>query len=199
MQGDRRERRSKVLRQRLLAGAAVIACAPFATVAAAQTGVEPTPPPTADGLAPEAVYVEADGVRQEGDVVTAEGTPENRVYLRTRGHTLRGESVSYDLNAGSAAAVGQVEAVAPDGTVVHASRLELDQNELDLLKKAGLDPEQVVKEFSDEIPGIWYIGYPGGCEYVSGVDDRDIRIDELVKKGYDVDDIHVFPAEHEMN
>ena len=30
----------------------------------------------------------------------------------------------------------------------------LDQNELDLLKKAGLDPEQVVKEFSDEIPGI---------------------------------------------
>ncbi len=75
----------------------------------------------------------------------------------------------------------------------------LDQNELDLLKKAGLDPEQVVKEFSDEIPGIWYIGYPGGCEYVSGVDDRDIRIDELVKKGYDVDDIHVFPAEHEMN
>ena len=127
MQGDRRERRSKVLRQRLLAGAAVFACAPFATVAAAQTGAEPTPP-TADGLATEAVYVEADGVRQQGDVVTAEGTPENRVYLRTRGHTLRGESVSYDLNAGSAAAAGQVEAVAPDGTEVHASRLELDQN-----------------------------------------------------------------------
>lgn len=127
MQGDRRERRSKVLRQRLLAGAAVIACAPFATAAAAQTGARPAPPP-ADGLAPEAVYVEADTVRQEGDVVTAEGAPDNRVYLRTRGHTLRGESVSYDLNAGTAAAAGRVEATAPDGTVVHASRLELDQD-----------------------------------------------------------------------
>lgn len=126
MQGDRRERRSNVLRRRLLAGAALIVCAPLATVAVAQTGPEPTV--ASDGLPPDAAYVEAESARRDGDVITAQGTPENRVYLRTRGHTLRGESLSYDLSAGTAAAAGRVEAVAPDGTVVHASRLELDQN-----------------------------------------------------------------------
>ena len=129
MQGDRRERRSNVLRHRLLAGAALIACAPLATpvLAQAQPSAQPSAP-AADGLTPDAVYVEAESARREGDVVTAEGGPDDRVYLRTRGHTLRGESVSYDLAAGTAAAQGQVEATAPDGTVVHASRLELDQD-----------------------------------------------------------------------
>ena len=129
MQGDRRERRSNVLRHRLLAGAALIACAPLASPALAQTASgAPQSAPAADGLAPDAVYVEAESARRDGDVVTAQGGPDDRVYLRTRGHTLRGESVSYDLAAGTAAAQGQVEATAPDGTVVHASRLELDQN-----------------------------------------------------------------------
>jgi len=126
MQGDRRERRSKVLRLRLLAGAALAACAPFATTAAAQETPNAAPP--ADGLPPEAVYVEADSARREGDVIVAEGTPQERVYLRTRGHTLRGERATYDLQAGTATAEGRVEATAPDGTVVHASRLELDQD-----------------------------------------------------------------------
>ena len=126
MQGDRRERRSNVLRRRLLAGAALAVCAPLATGAVAQTGPETAG--SSDGLPPDAVYIEAESARREGDVVTAQGTPENRVYLRARGHTLRGESLSYDLSAGTAAAAGRVEAVAPDGTVVHASRLELDQN-----------------------------------------------------------------------
>lgn len=124
MQGDRR---FDAFKARLLAGAALVACAPLATPAWAQT-----PPPAAaapsDGLPYEAVYVDADNARREGDNIIVSGTPENRAYVRTRGHVLRGENLSYDLNAGSATAEGRVEAIAPDGTVVYASRLELDEN-----------------------------------------------------------------------
>ena len=74
MQGDRR---FDAFKARLLAGAALVACAPLATPAWAQT----TPPAAAapsDGLPPEAVYVDADNARREGDNIiqaqTVEGT-----------------------------------------------------------------------------------------------------------------------------
>lgn len=126
MQGDRHDRRRNAFRARLLAGAALLACAPLATPVLAQTDARPTAP--SDGLAPNAVYVDADNAQRVGDSIVVSGTPENRAYVRTRGHVLRGENLSYDLNAGSATGEGNVEAIAPDGTVVYASRLELDQD-----------------------------------------------------------------------
>ena len=131
MQSDRRPRRFIDFRQGLLAGVALAAWAPLASsaLAQAQPAAEVrTPAPAADGLPEGAVYVDAASATRQGDVVTAVGTPDQRVYLRTRGYVLRGESLSYDLLAGTAAADGRVEAVAPDGTVVYASHLELDKD-----------------------------------------------------------------------
>lgn len=129
MQSDRRPRRFIDFRQGLLAGVALAAWAPLAASALAQTPTDQTQPvPASDGLAEGAVYVDAASATRQGNVVTAVGTPDQRVYLRTRGHVLRGESLSYDLLAGTAAADGRVEAVAPDGTVVYASHLELDKD-----------------------------------------------------------------------
>ncbi|MBX4159108.1 hypothetical protein K4A07_18465, partial [Lactiplantibacillus plantarum] len=114
MQGDRQDRRRNAFRARLLAGAALVACAPLAAPAWAQT---PAPTTAAvqvvapsDGLAPDAVYVDADHARRVGDSIVVSGTPDNRAYVRTRGHVLRGENLSYDLNAGSATGEGDVEA-----------------------------------------------------------------------------------------
>ena len=126
MQCDRRHRRFNGLRQGLLAGAALVVCAPFATTVAAQTAQPATP--ADDGLPDQAVYLEATEATRQGDVITATGTPENPVYARSRGHVLRGESLSYDLQAGTATAAGHVEAIAPDGAVVYASRLELNKD-----------------------------------------------------------------------
>ena len=133
MQGDRHDRRRNAFRARLLAGAALVACAPLATPVFAQADARATPPAVqisapSDGLGPNAVYVDADNAQRVGDAIVVNGTPENRAYVRTRGHVLRGESLSYDLNAGSATGQGDVEAIAPNGTVVYASHLELDQN-----------------------------------------------------------------------
>lgn len=131
MQNDRRPRRFIDFRQGLLAGVALAAWAPLASsaLAQAQPAAEVrTPAPAADGLPEGAVYIDAASATRQGDVVTAVGTPDQRVYLRTRGHVLRGESLSYDLQAGTAAGDGRVEAVAPDGTVVYASHLELDKD-----------------------------------------------------------------------
>ncbi|MBN9464630.1 LPS assembly protein LptD [Brevundimonas sp.] len=131
MQNDRRPRRFIDFRQGLLAGVALAAWAPLASSALAQA--QPAaqvraPAPAADGLGDGAVYIDAASATRQGDVVTAVGTPDQRVYLRTRGHVLRGESLSYDLQAGTATGDGRVEAVAPDGTVVYASHLELDKD-----------------------------------------------------------------------
>lgn len=82
--------------------------------------------PGADGLTPQSVYVESDAAERTGDVVTAEGSPENRVLARFQDHTLQAENVTYDLQSGVAAASGHAELTAPDGSVVHASRIELD-------------------------------------------------------------------------
>ena len=134
MQRDRSASLGTEYRARLLAGAALIACAPlaFAAPALAQT-VAPSPltpapvAPVSDGLAPSAVYIEADSTRRDGDVITATGENE-RVLARFQSHTLRAGNVSYDLNRGVATADGAVELVSPDGDVVNASHIELDSD-----------------------------------------------------------------------
>lgn len=130
---DRRIPREGALRVRLLAGAAVIACIPalpvMAQVAPASgQSAASTNTPGADGLAPGEIYVDADSASRQGDVVTANGTAEDRVFARVRNHSLRAEEITHDLKNGVTTAAGQAEVVAPDGTVVHASRVELDSD-----------------------------------------------------------------------
>ena len=129
MQRDRRAPLSGVLRTRLLAGVAVIACAPWlASTAMAQTA--PRTPPTvgADGLTSEAVYIDAATAGRQGDVITAEGANGDRVIARFRGHLLRAGRVSYDMGQGTASAADRVELIDPQGTTIYARMLELDEN-----------------------------------------------------------------------
>lgn len=123
MQADRRAHRGQGFRTRLLAGVA-LACAPGAALA--QTPAMPqTPGP--DGLTPEAVYIDARDVNREGDVVILNGGPgPDRALARFQGHTLRAETIRYDLAGGIGGAERQVELVSPQGDVIFASMIELD-------------------------------------------------------------------------
>ncbi len=103
-----------------------MACAPWlATTAVAQTAPQ-TPP--ADGLPPEAVFIDAAAVARQGDLITAEGTQDQRVLARFRGHTLRAGRLAYDMSAGTAAAADRVELIDPQGARIYASLLELDRD-----------------------------------------------------------------------
>ncbi|MFC5371173.1 LPS-assembly protein LptD [Brevundimonas faecalis] len=121
------------MRVRLLAGAALIACVPglpaLAQTAPPQTASATAPTtPGPDGLTPEAVYIDADVAQRQGEVITAEGSEQDRVLARFQQHNLRAREVTYDMQSGVATATGQAELTAPDGTVVHASRIELDSD-----------------------------------------------------------------------
>ena len=119
--------RKNALRDRLLAGAALLACAPLPAMA--QTAPAQTPPPAVvqDGLTPDAIYIEADQAGRQGDVISATGE-RDRVYARFQGHTLRGRAVTYDIAQGIGTADGDVELVDPDRNTVFASHLELDSD-----------------------------------------------------------------------
>jgi len=127
MQRDRRAPDLGALRYRLLAGAAAIALSSLAGAAQAQQVPAATSPSPAgaDGLTPEAVYIEADSAGPTGDMITAEGAGADRVLARFRGATLRAGTVTYDLGLGIATADRQVEFSDPEGNVVFASHLEL--------------------------------------------------------------------------
>lgn len=120
------------LRGRLLAGAAVAAALPLAAPVLAQTqpaeAVVVQVPAGADGLPPDAVYIDAGAAAREGDVISAVGEQGDRVFMRFRNHSLRAEEVTFDLEKSVATAAGRAELVAPDGSVVHASRIELDSD-----------------------------------------------------------------------
>ena len=118
----RRPAPNGAFRARLLAGAAFVACLP-AGAALAQT--QATGP---DGLPLQAVFIDAGTTGRLGDVITATGTPDERVLARFRAHTMRAGELTYDLGRGTATAAGQVELVDPSGNVVYASRLELDED-----------------------------------------------------------------------
>lgn len=121
MKGERRQRR-RTSKARLLAGVAMAAAAPlaWASVAAAQDAA--TLP--ADGLSPQALYLEADTASRTGDVISAAAEGDARVLARARGHTLRAREVTYDLTGGVATATGNVELTTPNGEVAYASHLE---------------------------------------------------------------------------
>lgn len=128
MQRDRRAPETGALRLRLLAGAAAIALTSFASAALAQQA--PGVPATAlraDGLAPDAIYLEAGSATREGDLITARGETE-RVLARFRNGTLRAGQLSYDLGLGVATAGENVEFTDPEGNVVFASYLALDSD-----------------------------------------------------------------------
>lgn len=138
MQPVRRTGAPPPLRARLGAGAALAVWAPLAAAAPAWAQQAAAPPaaataadetPGEDGLPPRAVYVEADRAWRDGDRVHAEAEPGgDRVLARARQHVLRAERLSYDLETGEASAEGRVEVIAPDGSEVHASRVELDSD-----------------------------------------------------------------------
>jgi len=131
MQADRRAHRGQGLRTRLLAGAA-LACAPGVALAQAAPPAPQTTPqaastPGPDGLTPQAVYVDARETTREGDVVVLTGGPgPDRALARFQGHTLRAETIRYDLAGGVGGAEGQVELISPMGDAVFASQIELD-------------------------------------------------------------------------
>jgi len=131
---DRQPPRTAAFRLRLMAGAALFG-APMAMLsgtAQAQVATNPTPPRVvirgADGLSPDALYLEADQAQRSGDLVQAQGSAEDRVFARFQEHNLRAEELTYDLKTGIAGAKGQVELIAPDGAVVHASQLQLTED-----------------------------------------------------------------------
>ncbi|MBN8528625.1 MAG: LPS-assembly protein LptD [Caulobacterales bacterium] len=131
MQADRRAHRGQGLRTRLLVGAA-LACAPGVALAQAAPPAPQTTPqaastPGPDGLTPQAVYIDARETTREGDVVVLTGGPAaDRALARFQGHTLRAETIRYDLAGGVGGAEGQVELISPLGDAVFADQIELD-------------------------------------------------------------------------
>lgn len=131
---DRQPPRTAAFRLKLMAGAALFGV-PMAMlpVAALAQNTQPKATPSveikgADGLTPDALYLEADNAQRSGDLVQAQGTSEDRVFARFQEHNLRAEEISYDLKTGIAGAKGQVELISPDGAVLHASQLQLTED-----------------------------------------------------------------------
>ena len=60
----------------------------------------------------QSLNVNADAAARDGDVVTASGTPDDRVFARTRDHSIRAEEVTYDLKSRIATASGDAELTA---------------------------------------------------------------------------------------
>ncbi|WP_240387264.1 LPS-assembly protein LptD [Brevundimonas naejangsanensis] len=140
---NRRLPRMGALRLRLLTGAALVIGAPLSQLALPQLALAQEAPapaaaqpkaqttaqaPGADGLTPDAVFIDADSAQRDGDVVSAHGSAEDRVFARFQDHSLRAQDVTYDLQKRIATASGDAELTAPDGSVVHASRIELDSD-----------------------------------------------------------------------
>lgn len=127
----RRRVQTGALRLRLLAGAAAVALVSSGGGALAQE-TPPAPPeapqvPGPDGLPPGGVYLDAETVTREGDVVSASST-QDRVLARFRQTTLRAGRVTYDLGREVATADDRVEFVDADGNTVFASHLELQSD-----------------------------------------------------------------------
>src|SRR5690606_18159701 len=97
---NRRLPRMGALRLRLLTGAALVIGAPLSqpafaqeapVSASAQPAAAAPQTPGADGLTPDAVFVDADSTQRQGDVVSAQGSPEDRVMARFQDHSLRAQ------------------------------------------------------------------------------------------------------------
>jgi LPS-assembly protein len=119
--------RKSVLRARLLAGATILACLPAVAVAQSAPPRAPDISPAPDGLAPDAIYIEADRAGRVGDVISATGETE-RIFARYQGNTLLGRGLTFDIGQGIGTADGEVELTDPEGNRVFASHLELDED-----------------------------------------------------------------------
>ncbi|HEX6859253.1 MAG TPA: LPS-assembly protein LptD [Caulobacteraceae bacterium] len=128
----------RLMRARLLAGAAALGLLAAAAPSYAQTAA---PAPDADGLRPGAFYLEADEVIQnEGEnVVTARGD----VEVRYQGRTLRAQEVTYDRATGVVTASGKTTIINPDGSAQFADSVTLDDE-----MRAG-----IATGFSTRLPG----------------------------------------------
>jgi len=126
-------------RARLLAGAAALSLLALAHPSLAQTAAPAAAP--ADGLAPEAFFLEADQVIQNDgeNVVTAKGD----VEVRYQGRTLRAQEVTYDRATGVVTASGQTTLINPDGSAQFAEAITLDDQ-----MRAG-----IAQGFSTRLPG----------------------------------------------
>ncbi|QDH73129.1 LPS-assembly protein LptD [Brevundimonas sp. M20] len=123
---DRRRLRTAALRRRLLAGVGAVALVASGGAAYAQQASSAPAQPGPDGLAPDAVYLEADSTIRTGDTLTATSNGEERVLARFRNTTLRAGEFRYDLNLGVASARDRVEFTDDAGNQVFASQLQLD-------------------------------------------------------------------------
>lgn len=131
MQRDRRVQ-TGALRLRLLAGAAAVALISSGGAALAQdiptdSAAESAQSPGPDGLPPGGVYLDAETVTREGDIISASST-QDRVLARFRQTTLRAGQVTYDLANEVATADDRVEFKDADGNTVFASHLELQSD-----------------------------------------------------------------------
>ncbi len=96
---------------------------PPQAVAPVATDTAPGP----DGLTTRDIYIDADQVTQQDNLITGVGSTD-RVLARIQSHTLRAGRVAYDMDKGVATASGNVELTSPNGDVVHASELALDSD-----------------------------------------------------------------------
>ncbi len=84
------------------------------------------PGPGADGLDPNAFYLEADSVSQ--DTKTGLAAAQGHVEVRYRERTVRAESLTYDKSTQVVTARGDVTVINPDGTAEFAKELTLDKD-----------------------------------------------------------------------
>ncbi|HEX6867128.1 MAG TPA: LptA/OstA family protein [Caulobacteraceae bacterium] len=112
----------RLMRARLLAGAAALGLSMLAAPALAQAPANPAV--GADGLAPEAFYLEANEVIQNDrdGLVTARGD----VEVRYQGRTLRAQEITYNRSTGVVTASGQTAIINADGTAQFADSITLD-------------------------------------------------------------------------
>ena len=117
------------LRARLLVGAALLASC--AAPAMAQSSLITTSKSDqamseAEGLTPNSFYMEADSVTDDdkNKTVTAEG----HVEVRSRGRTLRAQTLTYQTQSGVVTAKGDVVVINPDGTAEFAKEVVLDDD-----------------------------------------------------------------------
>ncbi|WP_374570149.1 LPS-assembly protein LptD [Phenylobacterium sp.] len=105
----------------MLAG---VALAVLAVAGAHAQEKAPASAPSADGLQPDELYMEADLVVRDDahKTITARGD----VEVRYNGRTLRAQELVYDEGRGVITARGDVQTISADGTVEYADEVTLD-------------------------------------------------------------------------
>lgn len=114
------------LRQRLLAGACAFLLGTVALPACAQDSAPAPRERGPDGLTPGSLYLDAGEIEQseQDNRITAR----QGVLARFDERTMRADEVTYDFDSGLISARGNTELVNPDGTVLYADLLELDED-----------------------------------------------------------------------